>query len=74
MGTKFLENYKTDSLEIKKSLYSVNINSGDLSPRLLDFEKRFESLLINPAEDVEAINEERGNILVMYIYYLFNYS
>ena len=64
MGSKFLDNYKQVNSDNKKSLYSVNLNSGDLSPRLIDFDKRFEALIITQAEDIEALNEERGNILV----------
>lgn len=64
MGDKFLETYKKSNPESRKPLSSVKINSGELSPRLLDFERKFEGLAITLAEDIEALNEERGNILV----------
>lgn len=64
MGDRFLENYKKSATESRKPLSSVKINSGELSPRLLDFERKFEGMTITLAEDIEALNEERGNILV----------
>jgi len=65
MGSKFIENHnKTNSPGPKKPSLSVLINAGDLSPRLLDYERNFEKLSISAAEDIEALNEERGNILM----------
>ena len=66
MGNKFVENYKvTPQTQTKKpASMSVHINAGDLSPRLMDFDKSFENLVISTAEDIEALNEERGNILM----------
>lgn len=64
MGNKFVENYKVVPTTKKPTSMSVHINAGDLSPRLLDFDKNFENLVISAAEDIEALNEERGNILM----------
>jgi len=64
MGNKFVDNYKPTDTKKHSSSMSIHINTGDLSPRLLDFDKHFESFVITAAEDIEALNEERGNILM----------